>query len=345
LAGGLLPPEGVAFDDRTLLYDVFRSADDRHAYLLGPPAIGVEAWFHTLIERSVAATTPVGWFQNDRHMRGWVTGQLDRIDVSDEHLVPQSLVVQPNLSHLFEGRRVAFTLQKDNNLDWVADWANFYATCHGADAVLIYDNGSTRYTPERLHRIVSAIPGISQAVVVPWTYPFGVTGSTNFCHAIMLEHARRRFLASARSVINADIDELAVFDRDVSVFETVEDSETGYIQAPGLYIANATYAAPDRRRHRDFEQLVPGAPPSPPKWAAVPSRCPDASVWRPHFIAGLESSAAPDDLRFRHFKAINTGWLEPRWQPGETPSSDADIDQAWHRQAAKVAWTDHEESD
>jgi hypothetical protein len=100
LAGGLLPPEGVAFDDRTLLYDVFRSADDRHAYLLGPPAIGVEAWFHTLIERSVAATTPVGWFQNDRHMRGWVTAQLDRIDVSDEHLVPQSLVVQPNLSHL-----------------------------------------------------------------------------------------------------------------------------------------------------------------------------------------------------------------------------------------------------
>jgi hypothetical protein len=132
----------------------------------------------------------------------------------------------------FAGRRVLFTLSKDNHLDWVADWAGFYASVHGCDAG-------------------------------------------------------------------------------------------------------------DKRRHRDFVCRDPGDDRSPPKWAAVPVRCPDSAVWRVHYIAGMTSdSAVASRVQFQHFKAINTGWREDRYLPGVIAGPDVRVDADLAESMARVAWPD-----
>jgi hypothetical protein len=53
--------------------------------------------------------------------------------------------VSPNESDMFRDRRVIFTMSKDNPIEWILDWVRFNRDIHGADAVLIYDNGSSAY--------------------------------------------------------------------------------------------------------------------------------------------------------------------------------------------------------
>ena len=48
------------------------------------------------------------------------------------------------------------------------------------------------------------------------------------------------FLASRRTVVNADVDELVVTKDKVSIFELVSRSETGYLKYPGYWIESAT---------------------------------------------------------------------------------------------------------
>jgi hypothetical protein len=79
-------------------------------------------------------------------------------------------------------------------------------------------------------------------------------------------------------VVNVDIDELPVTWSGRSIFELAECSTTGYVQGSARYVENATRVAPDVRRHRDFVCYLPHRSESPPKWAAVPSRCPEESV-------------------------------------------------------------------
>jgi hypothetical protein len=202
-------------------------------------------------------------------------------------------------------------------LEWVADWASFYASAHGCDAILLYDNASTGYKASDLERTLKAVSGIEVVKVVEWPYSYGVIGSSNFCQFSMLEHARRRFLARARSVVNADIDEFFITSDRRSIFELTERSVTGYVRVTGRFVSNATNESPGGRRHRDFCYLDPRDPPSPRKWAVVPSLCPDAAVWRVHHIKGMASDDVTAALvEFRHFKAINTNWRHARWQKG-----------------------------
>ncbi|MFX8481515.1 hypothetical protein ABTL74_19375, partial [Acinetobacter baumannii] len=74
----------------------------------------------------------------------WLRSRDDHLRL-DGPLGAFTLPVQPNLSHLFAGRRVLLTLSRNNAPRWIADWIRFYATLHGADAVLLYDNASDRY--------------------------------------------------------------------------------------------------------------------------------------------------------------------------------------------------------
>ena len=60
------------------------------------------------------------------------------------------LLVRPNCSEIFRGRRVVLAMSRDNELQWIKDWVLFVVRNHGADAVLLYDNASTKYGAEQL---------------------------------------------------------------------------------------------------------------------------------------------------------------------------------------------------
>lgn len=343
LEGGARPPEGDAFDALTMLHDVFRSADGAEIVLVGPPPIKLESWLLETVRRAFPAGTAIRLSADDRHCLIRVRSAAGAVQLDEPLLGAPRLEVQPSLCARFAGRRVLFTLSKDNPLRWIADWAAYHAAAHGCDAVLFYDNGSTLYgsdARQALHDTLAAVPGIREVSVVGWPYSYGVEGASNYCQFCMLEHARRRFLAGARSVVNADIDELPLTRDGRSIFEVVEQSATGYLQAKVRFIGNATGAAPEARRHRDFVHRGRKDEFSLPKWAVVPARCPDEAVWRVHRVEGMTSdAAAAANVEFRHFTAINTNWLRPRWQPGVLVGADAVRDEELVAWMARAGWS------
>jgi len=70
----------------------------------------------------------------------------------------------------------------------------------------------------------------------------------------VLEHARHRFLSTARAVVSLDIDELVLTKDGSSIFDIVQRSDTGHVRFDGRWIENATSTEPDpaRRRHKHY---------------------------------------------------------------------------------------------
>jgi hypothetical protein len=326
----------VPFDDLSLIYDVFRSADGRDIVLIGPQPANLETWLIETVRAAFPAGTALRWFVNNRHIKLWVQSPVAEFSLGDPNLLQLRMAVQPNDSARFAGRRVLFTLSKNNRLEWIVDWASFMASVHGCDAVLLYDNASTLYGAADLVEALGAIPGIEAVTVVDWPYAYGVVGATNFCQPTMLENARHRFLAQAKSVVNADIDELPLTWSGRSIFELAECSTTGYVQGTARYVENATRAAPDVRRHCDFVCYAPDRQESPPKWAAVPSRCPEEAAWRPHKIEGMTSDdSAAADVLFRHFDGLS----ERRWRPNVELTAASVIDADLAGRMVQIGWT------
>jgi hypothetical protein len=195
LSGGVAPPPGVPFDDLTLIYGVFRSVDGQDIVLIGPQPANLEAWLIETVRAAFPSGTPLRWFVNNRHIKLWVRSSVADFSLNDPNLDQARMTVRPNESARFAGRRVLFTLSKNNRLDWIVDWASFMASVHGCDAVLLYDNASSLYSCANIADALRAIPGIEAVTVVDWPYAYGMLGATNFCQATMMENARRRFLA------------------------------------------------------------------------------------------------------------------------------------------------------
>ena len=156
------------------------------------------------------------------------------------------------------------TLSKNNELYWIGDWVRFFARRHGCDAVLFYDNSSTKYDLSEVYETIASIPRIEVVVVVNWPYKYGPQGTERdigpqklpwdsaYSQPGVLEHARHRFLDRAQAVVNADVDELVLTKDKVSLFELVSHSDTGYLRYPGYWIESATKSTQRHPRHFDF---------------------------------------------------------------------------------------------
>ena len=111
----------------------------------------------------------------DRHAQVWLTGVRGDIRASGP-LGDVALPLSPNHHDIFRGRRVIFTMSRNNPIEWVLDWVRFNRDVHGADAVLFYDNGSTAYDSATLSAALKTIAGIACSVVVEWPYRYGPQG-------------------------------------------------------------------------------------------------------------------------------------------------------------------------
>ena len=149
---------------------------------------------------SIPAARPAGNLSFDA---GWVTAQV---------------TVQRQHNEVFNGRKVLFTLSKNNDLSWIEDWIDFHVRVHGVDAVLIYDNASDRYGPDELLDRMRSIPGILAAVVVPWPYKYGPAGPLGQAlsgqRLLPASYARARAttisFADTAAILQIDIDEMLI---------------------------------------------------------------------------------------------------------------------------------------
>ncbi|MFC3096854.1 glycosyltransferase family protein [Alteraurantiacibacter palmitatis] len=327
------PDYAEKYDWDTLFYDVYRAG--QHIVFQGPP-------FLNLLEPLKASAPFKGRFGFPRFAarhfgqkkRGeiWLRSAAGDVAI-DGPLGRYAIKVQPDMAHLFAGRRVITTLSKDNDLRWIADWVRFYARIHGADGVLFYDNGSTAYDMAELQTTLDeAAGGAFPAIAVSWPFRYGPQGGmagavngveadwdSDFCQTGSLQHARHRFLRRARSVLNVDVDEMVLDDGgNQSIFAATEASRSGFIKFPGRWIG--THADPPVARatcrHADFvHRDLPAEPVCPPKYCLVPGRADRLSdSWSVHNLFGAAANRRLSRrFSYRHMRGITNSWKEDRW--------------------------------
>lgn len=342
--GSARPPElrdesyESQFDWDTFVYDGFH--DDGVYHLIAPPLWGQD-W---RIDMAAAFGTvgadllAMQWLDKSLRIKARLrpgSAVTTTMVVPFLQSNPVSLTIgTPARNDIFAGQRVLVTMSKDNEIAWIRDWIRFHVRVHGATGVLIYDNGSQRYTPQELLDGLSDLE-VGAIVVVSWPFKYGPQGilktnthwDSNFCQHGGLEHARYFFLQKALSFLNCDVDELVVpADGRRSVFDEAEQ-RPGYVYFYGQWIEPLTIdggkSPPiDQRRHRDFvlrksdpEARFHGAH----KYCVAMTRLTDAMQCATHRIVDAQhhgqyafsDTPLSQEFVYRHFKAINTNW---RWQ-------------------------------
>lgn len=211
---------------------------------------------------------------------------------------------------VFDGRNVLLTLSKDNDPVWIEDWVRYHVHHHGADAVLLVDNGSACGRAPIEAAIARA--GVSCAQVLVTDLPYGPRGQKPYANAelllqfTVLNAVRQRFLWNARAVLNCDIDELvhcagSIFDRAVA-------SRLGYVAFAGHWVhpepGFTGFPSHGVHGHRDDP-----AKPCPAKWCMVPSGPLGGFEWRQHRLERLPfPTLFEGDALFWHCRNVTNGW-------------------------------------
>ena len=315
------------YDFHSVFYDCFWSADGKSLRLIGPALMNLQQDLKLRFfampggeELKPVALSRV--FITDLTFKASRKLQSLRIEskAGTAFIVPQ-----PNLSSLFEGRRVLMTLSQNNELEWIRDWIIWHQRLHGCDAALVYDNNSTRYDVSELKGCLASIPGIT-GVALSWPFRYGPFDGRlpltydlwegHFCQFGMLEHARYRFLATARCALNLDIDELVTCPGEKSICKLTEASPRGHLKFSGKWVETyrSSGTAPlSKPLHRDFwHRKAERTQGCENKYAVVPSRIPDDAQFGVHDIFGYADSRLPEGVELRHFKALNTNWSVDR---------------------------------
>ncbi|WCL55144.1 hypothetical protein [Gimibacter soli] len=355
------PGYDAAFDKRTLFYDTFIPAGGRKVRLLGPSLLNLESELvgsritvtrgdtyleHVVQEDDIVSLRKI--FRMDVPLPQNEAGDVF-LKLESARLGTHEVQVRFNRVPAFTGRKVLFTLFKYEPLAWIRDWVEFNIRYHGADAVLLYNNDSPLYTTEEIAAGIADIPGLREAAVVEWSFPYGPGAykdskwDSNFCQFGVFDHARWRFLVRAAGVLNTDIDELLVTHDHRSIFDILEETPSGFLRFEGNWVTGAReldMARPvEERRHRDYDLMGGDSwdDSFSGKWAVVPRKTRPRQQWCTHFITGKDNQFVPREEMFvRHFCNINMNWKKDRSGPLLNERSDTALIEAYRR----VGWRD-----
>jgi hypothetical protein len=335
------PPQFQArYEDRALIYDCFWHADGRRILLVGPPPMNLRPHYR----EARYTALPSGTLLKARYHASLSTmiTELDGVPAGTTAVraelagTAHELAVGDNFAQEFEGRRLLFTMSRDNDLAWIAEWARWHATLHGTDAVVLFDNGSTRYGVDDIKQALLAVPGLKHVAVLSWPGRFGMTDEalsinpywSHFLQISAMSVALRRFGARAAGILNCDIDELAATRSGRPIYDHLADARHGLVVFRGQWI-EAAGSGPD---HSGFTQRLrdtAAARSGPRKWVLDPARdwVGDLRVhpyW--HWVRGRPwfGKTMPPDALYRHFKAINTNWKEARTAPPDPAMLEPD---------------------
>lgn len=325
------------FEGRALVYDCFWHVAGDHILLVGPPPMNL---LPALRAASYVAL-PSGVHLHPRfhaslstmitELSGAPAGTTTvRMTVEEQVF---DLLVQPNHAADFAGRRVLFTMSKDNDLGWIAEWARWHSKMHGADAIVFFDNDSSRYSTREIEKTLLGVDGIAKVAVQNWPHTYGMTDpalSLNpfyilFLQVSSMSVALRRYAGQADGLLNCDIDELASTPPGTTIFDICRGSSHGLVVMRGRFIEPEVDAgAPvEGRTHRHYSRCHADpkqAVSRPNKWVIDPTRpwVSKLSV-KPymHWIEGRPwfSKSTPEGVFYRHFRGINTNWKHERTEP------------------------------
>ncbi len=314
------------YEQRLLFYDCFRSGRD--VLLVGPPPYGLGSTRFSGLPGHAALSA-----KNYRSGSVMITRLVDvPAEVTAVRAVLDDgqgfeLTVQPSSVAEFAGARLLFTMSKDNELAWIAEWARYHARVHGTDGVVFFDNGSTRYEMGELAATISA-QGIKRVAVHNWPYIYGAPDPavrlnpfyTQFLQIASMSVVLRRYGMASAGILNCDVDELAATPSDTNIYQLAQQSQQGLIVMRGRYMEPVPNEGAPFGDHRDYSRYLadPALSTSrPKKWALDPSRGWVKNLKVHPYMHWIEnrpffSKSTPDGVFYRHFRAINTNWKDRR---------------------------------
>jgi len=310
------------YDATTVIYDLFRTADPEMLLAICPPLHNLEQDL-ALRFRAEPSGEPCRFTRQTRVNcdRLWISVPRGTERVVAETTIGEvPLIPGPDMTDAFRDRRVVFTLSKDNDLVWIRDWAAYYARVHGVDAVVVYDNGSTRYSCADIEAALATVPELAVFAVIDWPFRYGPAdyrrdltvglGDCDYCQAGALEHAARRMFSQAAAVINMDIDELLYAIDDIALFDALRGSQSGYLHIHGHWVEATPDNPSPTRRHAAYSKSVRHEPPlsQSTKWVVDPRRLHPDAFWDIHHMRGADVDRSSVQFRFGHFRALNTNW-------------------------------------
>ena len=262
-----LPPRSVdpqnpgwnAYDYRTLMYGAIQLEDKATVRLYMPRVFN----FKDLLQSSRfhidgKPSRILKWRQYRRYevidLEGTSRSAHELVVTYSESQKASAVVYSDSAS--FAGCRVLYTMLRNEKLEWIQDWIRFHAEEHGANAVLLVDNGSSDYSLSDLLTAANTVPGIEVAEVLSAPLPWGHThraprvDDAEFLQTAMLNFSRDRFFSQARAVLYTDIDELVLRRGDVSVFDAVKP--WGYATFPGHWYYCENSSEPVRHKDHVF---------------------------------------------------------------------------------------------
>lgn len=328
------------FEDRALVYDAFRHADGERILLVGPPPLNLWPHYRRARYRSGGTMLHARYFPSASTMITELSGAPSGAASVTMELAGQSfdLAIGANHAGDLAGRRLLFTMSKNNDLAWITEWARWHHAMHGADAVLVFDNGSTAYATAEIEATLLAIDGIERVAVISWPWRYGVTDpaiANNpyyilFLQVASMSVALRRFAAAAQGLLNADVDELVATPAGTTIFDLTRRSPRGLVAMSGRFVEPVTdEGAPARPTHRHYSHALADARRArsrPNKWCIDPSRRWFGSLRVQPYMHWIEnrppfSKSVLPGVFYRHFRAINTNWKDVRTMARHTDST------------------------
>ena len=326
------------YDRRTLFYDCVYQ-EDRGVYLFtaprflnlwdefrdrlrldGAPVRGLNRRWSAKYEQ-VEVRAPRGTVELDWPGGGW------------------QIAPREDIAPAFDGLNAVVTMNRDNDLVWIRDWLAHLVDEHGLQGAVIFDNGSTAYTPERLAEVMAQVPGLTQAAVLLADYPYGPRDSgkgfevrPKFLQPAILNIARRDVLRRARAVLNVDIDEIVLRRGGRTVFDRAAASLSGAVRLNGHWAFPAAGDAVPAPHRRHLWRAVPLSR-SNPKWCARPSGPISRLGWYVHHVGGELFRLLPPatDCDFVHCRATSTGWKGARYFQPEAVTHDPELEALFAR--------------
>ena len=261
--------------------------------------------------------------------RGVLTVEIDGMQLP--------LPVHPVATELFAGLDTMITMVKDTPAQWIVDWVNYHASAHGAQGLVLLDNGSNPdLMQETVLRLEAETP-LTRIAVVSVPFPYGdraggrFVAPAKYLQVAMLNLMRARFLGQASGILSVDVDEfvqpMPSSGPHRTIFDTARAHYTGCVSFLGKWAFAQEASDPQPQRahsHTDPDRLCRN-----PKWCLVPGRLADRFVLAVHRPAGpLFAFTRTSVAHYWHFQATTTGWKAPRFEMGTVGNLDGDLAQA-----------------
>ena len=324
------------FESRALVYDCFWHADGETVLLVGPPPMNLEPALRQaeyLAQPSGMRLRPTYHASLSTMITALAGAPAGTTGVRlSLHRQVFDMAVQPNHSAELAGRRVLFTMSKDNELGWIAEWARWHQRLHGTDAIVLFDNGSSRYGTGEIEETLLGVDGIDRVAVLRWPYVYGMTDPALrvnpfyilFLQVSSMSVALRRFGAAAAGLLNCDIDELVSTPPGTTIYELCQRSRRGLVVMRGRFMeaeADPGLSA-EQRTHRHYTTYLADprhAASRPSKWILDPQRSWVRNLAVHPYMHWIEhrpwfSKTTPTGVFYRHFRGINTNWKQLRTQ-------------------------------